>query len=475
MVPGQAMAGPLRLAPLHAVPDTVNGGRIVDSLGRQVLLRGVNVNSLVDYTRFGSFAPSFPLQPRDPARMAALGWNAVRLQVSWSRLERRPGHYDDRYLEYVASTGKAVPPRGIYTIVDFHQDAGSSSLGARPNERCPPGSSPNTAWDGAPAWATVDDPTLPHCHTTARELSAPVLLSWRAFLTDSNGTQTRYLAMVRHVAERFATSPSVAGYDLINEPLALDATEQQRLSDQYARAHQAVRAGEQAHQGSRHLVFVEPSVLWSKGIRGAPPVFQNDGDVVYAPHMYSGDAAITRNPFDAAKAEAKSLGGFPVVAGEWGAGPKLATAGYLTEHASLQDEYRIGGLFAAWRTSCGDPATVTDWLAARAPAVWGVFDVDCSTNTPGTPRATAVRQLARGYVRAAPGVLVGQSFDPANATFAAWGRASGGSGPLVAYHPDPKVTYALRGLDKARVYRAPGGGSLITASPKGGPWTIAAR
>src|SRR3954454_15779767 len=151
------MAGPLRLPALHAVSDIENGGRIVDSLGRQVLLRGVNVNSLVDYAQFGEFAPAFPLQPKDPARMAALGWNAVRLQVSWSRIEPHPGAYDDNYLEYVASTVKALRQRGIYTIVDFHQDAWSASLGARRRELCPPGSTPNTAFDGAPTWATADD------------------------------------------------------------------------------------------------------------------------------------------------------------------------------------------------------------------------------------------------------------------------------------------------------------------------------
>jgi hypothetical protein len=37
----------LQLLPLHAEPDPVSGGRIVDSDGREVLLRGVNVNALV--------------------------------------------------------------------------------------------------------------------------------------------------------------------------------------------------------------------------------------------------------------------------------------------------------------------------------------------------------------------------------------------------------------------------------------------
>ena len=75
----------------QADPDTARGGRIVDTKGREVILRGVNVNSLGQYWQGTSKPPTLPLEKKDPARIAAIGWNLVRLIVSWSRVEPRPG------------------------------------------------------------------------------------------------------------------------------------------------------------------------------------------------------------------------------------------------------------------------------------------------------------------------------------------------------------------------------------------------
>ena len=65
--------------PLHAEPDAARGGRIVDARGREVLLRGVNVNALAEYWKGTAFRTVFPLARERPARMAAIGWNTVRL------------------------------------------------------------------------------------------------------------------------------------------------------------------------------------------------------------------------------------------------------------------------------------------------------------------------------------------------------------------------------------------------------------
>src|SRR4051794_29228195 len=94
---------PLELRPLHAEPDTARGGRIVDDRGREVRLRGVNVNALAEYWKGTSFPTVFPLEPGDPELMRATGFNAVRLLLSWSRVEPRPGRYNDAYLKQVAA------------------------------------------------------------------------------------------------------------------------------------------------------------------------------------------------------------------------------------------------------------------------------------------------------------------------------------------------------------------------------------
>src|SRR4051794_27156150 len=197
------------LPALHAEPDPARGGRIVDAHGREVLLRGVNVNALADYWKGTELPTTFPLAPEDPGRMAAIGWDAVRLLVSWSRVEPEPGRYDEAYLDTVAAAAQALRDEGLYTIVDFHQDAWGPSLAATGATVCVPPSEPAIGWDGAPAWATLDD-GLPRCFTSQREIDPAVHQAWQSFLDDAEGVQARYVAMVGHVAQRFAAAPWIA-------------------------------------------------------------------------------------------------------------------------------------------------------------------------------------------------------------------------------------------------------------------------
>ena len=135
----RTLAVALALLPLHAEPDSRAGGRVVDSAGREVVLRGVNVNALAEYWKGTRFPTVFPLAADDPRRMRAIGWNAVRLLVTWSRVEPRPGRYDETYIRRVRSTVRRLQRQGIYTIVDMHQDAWGPSLAARPGEACAAG------------------------------------------------------------------------------------------------------------------------------------------------------------------------------------------------------------------------------------------------------------------------------------------------------------------------------------------------
>jgi hypothetical protein len=148
---GTASAAPPRSV-LEPRPLHVERARIVDDLGRQVTLRGVNVNALAEYWKGSRFPTVFPLAPDDPARMRAIGWNAVRLLVSWSRVEPARGRYDHAYLLRVRRTAARLARNGISTIVDFHQDAWGATLAARPGEACPAGQEPALGWDGAPGW-----------------------------------------------------------------------------------------------------------------------------------------------------------------------------------------------------------------------------------------------------------------------------------------------------------------------------------
>lgn len=476
----------LGLPALHAELDPA-GGRIVDAKGREVILRGVNVNAHAEYWAYGAFPTVFPFTEEDADRIAGIGWNVVRLLLSWSRVEPEPGVYDESYLRAVEKTIKLLAKRGVYTIVDLHQDAWGPHLAAAPGTVCPPGQEPAYGWDGAPAWATLDGGAS-RCFNALRELSPAVIASWAAFLDDAPGPggvgiRTRYVDMLHHVAWRFGGVKSVAGWDLTNEPNAFFDMQLVQLADLYADAIVAIRAGEQAaRRGFRHVVFFEPSAAWSDLELGNPPPFPHDGDVAFAPHIYRGGITggpIQRSDFERARADAATHGGAPVLIGEWGSGPERAADPadvYFRQHQALQDEFRFSATLWTWRESCGDPHKASDARAGRVPYVWGEFEVDCTTNTVTGVRQPLVDQLTRGWVRAAPGRLASMAWDPASGVLVASGTGARRKQQLVIYwparlHGTPEVT--VTGLRQVRM-RPAWGGTFILAGATGGAWSVRA-
>ena len=478
----------LRLPDLHAEPDPERGGRIVDAEGREVLLRGVNVNALAEYWQYGDFPTTFPLAADDPERMAAIGWNAVRLLLSWSRVEPAPGAYDDAYLEEVRGAVRALAARGLYSILDLHQDAWGPTLAARPDEMCAPPAEPAFGWDGAPGWATLDG-GAPRCPTLGiRELSPAVAAAFGAFFRDQAddtgvGIRSRYVAMLAHVARRLASEPGVAGYDLMNEPNAFFPEDVARLAELYADAIVAIRAAETDAGSPPRLVLFEPGAAWALLGAGAPPDFARDRDVVYAPHLYQGglDDQPLAPAFEKARDEARSYGGAPVLTGEWGSGPPRASDpedAYFVEHQRLQDAWRIGATLWTWRESCGDPHKAGDVRAGNVPYVWGEFEVDCTTNTVTGVRQDLVDQLTRAYVRAAPGRLLETTFDPDTGALIARGDEAPAGVELLAFYPSRRlgsvaVCAATAGLAPVRQVATAAGDTYVAATATGGSWTLA--
>jgi endoglycosylceramidase len=484
-----ATENPLRLPALHAAPDADNGGRIVDDEGREVLLRGVNVNALVDYWQGGQFPVVFPFGDADADLMAAIGWDTVRLLLSWSRVEPAPGVYDDAYLEEVRTAVRRLAGRGIYSILDLHQDAWSATLAARPDEECIPPAEPALGWDGAPQWATLDG-NMPRCASLGiREINPAVGTSFANFFDDAPGPggigiRTRYVAMLAHVARVLATEPGVAGYDLMNEPNAIDDTQNAKLSAMYAAALPAIRAAEAAAGSPPHLVLFEPSALWSLFGYGAPPNFARDRDVVYAPHIYTGGLnsdPLTAAAFAVARDEAKRFGGAPVFCGEWGSDPHRAADPadtYFLVHQTLQDQFYFGATLWTWRESCGDPHKQGDYRAGRIPTVWGEFEVDCTSNAVTGIRQDVVNQLTRAYVRAAPGRLVQSVYTYTTGAFIARGTAAPVGAELLVFYPASRhgePTLTSSGLTDLHVILAPGDNLYIVARAMGGDWSLATQ
>jgi endoglycosylceramidase len=487
-VPPPHPAPHFHLPALHAELDPLEGGRIRDAFGREVLLRGVNVNALVEYWAYDpEIFTTYPLTPEDADLLAGMGWNAVRLLFSWSRVEPEPGRYDEAYLDELEAAVRLLESRGLYSILDAHQDAWGPSLAAREDEPCPPNTSPAFGWDGAPEWATLDG-GQPRCALGgSRELSPAVGVAFDAFWADAPGPdgvgiQTRYVRMWQHVVGRFAALDAVAGYDVMNEPNAFVFVGPPiALTEFYERALAAIRTAELAGGAPRRLFFFEPSILWAGFGIGVPAPFGDD-QMVYAPHLYQGgldEQSLEETVFQRVRDEAGHFGGVPVLSGEWGADPRRAADpddGYFDRHQALQDRFRFGATLWTWREACGDPHKAGDVRAGRIPFVWGLFDVDCAANELGGMREPLVEALRRPLVRAAPGRITDVVWDRAARSFSVRGEgAEPGESFIVFYpaRPGDRLKPVGEGLFGVHVRRAAGGGRFVAGYANGGSWQLA--
>ncbi|MBV1853570.1 cellulase family glycosylhydrolase [Catellatospora tritici] len=444
---------------------------IGDVTGRQVVLRGVNVNQLIDYYLRDPGKPATqPLTDDDFAQMAAMGFSVVRLGMSWSRLEPQRGVFDEAYLRQITAAVASAKAHGMYTVLDMHSDAWGNAL-AKPSQRCDGGTSPTTGWDGAPAWATITDGTL-HCQFMARDLAPAAATAYANFYTDRDGIQSELVRTWAWVARAFANEPAVAGFDLFNEPgigALPPTTSGLLLGRYYDAAITAIRQAERAGGGYPHLVFFEPSVLWS-GLAfdvTPPPGFTDDRELVFAPHPYSESitmdqslgltiASIERNLTVSARA-AESYGA-ALWTGEWGwFGDPAVDGAKVRRFAAAQDRLGIGGAFWVWRQGCGSPETGDDAVTSG-----NLVRVDCATGASIAPPAGFAQPLSRAYPKIFPGHVDG------------WESSGDGRGLALVAVADPDAdchlevwvpgdaapTIFVDGVEEPATVRVPGGWRL---------------
>jgi endoglycosylceramidase len=95
-----------------------------DAQGRSVIFHGVNVVYKVHpyIPSREAFHPQNSLTDAELDDLKKWGFNFVRLGVMWEAVERAPASYNMTYLDEVESLINRLGEKGIYTLVDMHQD-----------------------------------------------------------------------------------------------------------------------------------------------------------------------------------------------------------------------------------------------------------------------------------------------------------------------------------------------------------------
>ncbi|NOZ01282.1 MAG: cellulase family glycosylhydrolase [Deltaproteobacteria bacterium] len=351
-----------------------DGEFIRDEHGRVLTLRGVNVSNA---SKGAPFMPKW-LGPESFQTIARAGFNVVRFLVFWEAVEPNEGEYDEDYLDRVEQAVDWAGEAGVRVLIDMHQDV----WGRKYHE------------DGAPVWATMDDdiPFNPSGQWWLGYTQPAVIRAFDSFWDNRDGLRDKFVAMWTHVAKRFATNATVIGYDVFNEPFqgSFGSDEdfcEQGLNPLYDALIEAIRAVD-----TRHILFLEPSILTSIGTESCVAPSVTDG-VVLAPHFYDPLAKIDWNydldpsrieqAFTAFSASAARIG-VPWFLGEWGFSISgKGSAEYYLDHMRLLD-----GGFVNWACYGFDKGGGMSLMGADGAPKW---NLDILTRV--FPRSVAGRPL----------------------------------------------------------------------------------
>ena len=406
--------------PAPAAPAFAAAGHLVDAEGRAVVLRGFNARAATFFDDSDQLVPLPPFTA-DDCRIVGeqFGGNFLRLPISWSYLEPVRGALADDYIDAALALAAACEAYGVHTLVDLHQDGWSKFIGQ----------------DGAPFWA--HQPPLPADDVDEHAgnqptTSSPVQAEMTSFFEDADLVGA-YAAMASRLAARIDRQPGVLGLEIINEPIASIAD----LDAFYATVAGAVRA-----TAPDLPLFAEPSATRNLLDAATPPTVPA-GDVLYAPHLYTGvfqgdwmvgdDARIDAS-IDGMLSEAGAMHA-PVVITEFGNDPADATgAAWLAAALDLLDEHALSAslwVYEEWPSTCGQPSC------------WGLYDEAPVANGDGVTtyaralRPEAVALVARPYPQAIAGTLDSFAYDATSRTLTVQLHGAAGTHQLAA----PQLVY----------------------------------
>ena len=457
---------------------------LVDAQGREVILRGITVNQLGDYFQADpKQATVFPLAEADFAGIGRIGFNVVRLVTNWSAWQPQRGGFSEDYLARVREAVDLAAKHGLYTVIDMHQDAWGKFIATKPGEACPPGLGPAVGWDGAPEWATFTDGQTTCRAADTRELSPAVAQAFQSFYVDRDGIQQQLVTTWGRIARAFARDERVAGFDLLNEPhpgFLVGADQSAALGRFYGAAIDAIRAGERAGGGFPHVVFFEPSVVWSGFGTDAvpPPGFTSDEHIAFAPHLYAESITVDQKlgitsvsierGFEVAQRTAAQYDA-PLWSGEWGwFGEPAKDRPKLDRYAREEDRAAIGGAFWVWKQACGDPHT-----AGYSGAAGALNRLQCPGDRSLGLNTSFTAVLGRAYPRFAPGRITALRSD--GIAFTLEGRRGDGACRVEVWVPgDREPELSARNVADLRTERLPGGW-LATGCAGRGAYALTGR
>jgi len=247
---------------LHASADFFR-----DTQGAVVVLRGLNVSG---------DAKVPPFRPIEDGRLLDAfpdwGVNVARLLFTWEAFEPQAGQYDESYFAYYLGIIEALHARGVWVVVDVHQDAYSRFVMDGCGEGFP-------EWTITPAIKKHVPDNGKNCSSWGIKLvlDADMHKAWDDFYADVGGVRTRFLAMLKLLGERLASHPAVIGYDMINEPWADEPTQLAPLHEAGAKVLRAADPDA--------ILFLSPQALTSSGQDTKLPRASFD-NFAYAPHYY---------------------------------------------------------------------------------------------------------------------------------------------------------------------------------------------
>lgn len=368
-----------------------------DQFGRQLILHGLNS---------GSKEPSVDpwMQESDIDREdKSFGFNFVRYLIIWDGFEHAKDSFDNSYLARITERVNWYTSRGMYVMLDMHQDLYSSKFGG----------------DGAPEWA-IQANGLPVGVANPygnlwflKNLDPAVVAVFQNFFqyTHYKELQDHYIANWMKVAAAFKDNPYVIGYDLMNEPYAGDlgtnitgTFEKTQLRDFYQRLISGLRTVEP----DKYLFFEPTSVGVNSGLFSSLPKINDTRSpqhLAYAPHCYPLFVEAAPGPYGASekqqlkdwqfeRSKEKKMQGCPMIIGEVGVDPTEAGFdNYLHDVFSYMDSMQGGWTY--WFNSFGG---------------WGPFNSDGS-------ESPILNQLIRTYPKATAGKIVSLNFDPASKNF----------------------------------------------------------